>query len=191
MVICFVDMLECCSIVYCCILSAMVLLIADLRHSCFACHLQTVHSFPVILISISTKITHSFQWHTWFAKLMPWSSFPFWSTHMHCTSYLASHTMSCIMLLVHCTMIDCCFVACVIALGRAWRRVRGEGSCWVRLRGASFRQLWELCRQDDHYPRYHFYLCLLVALFYCYATLPITCLPCLRYCHAKYLTHLS
>ena len=26
---------------------------------------------------------------------------------MHCTSYLAFHAMSCIMLLVHCTVIDC------------------------------------------------------------------------------------
>ena len=34
--------------------------------------------------------------------------------------------------------------------------------CWVRLRGASFRQPWELCRQDDHYSQYHFYLSLLV-----------------------------
>ena len=31
-------------------------------------------------------------------------------------------------------------------------------------------------RQDDYYPRYHFYLCLLVAPFYRYAALPITCL---------------
>ena len=29
-------------------------------------------------------------------------------------------------------------------------------------------------RQDDHYPRYHFYLCLLVASFYRFAALPIT-----------------
>ena len=35
------------------------------------------------------------------------------------------------------------------------------------------------------YPRYHFYLCLLVAPFYRYAALPITCLPCLPYCHAS------
>ena len=33
------------------------------------------------------------------------------------------------------------------------------------------------------YPRNHFYLCLLVASFYCYAALPITCLPCLPNCH--------
>ena len=33
---------------------------------------------------------------------------------MHCTSYLAFHAMSCIMLLVHCTAIDCCSVACVL-----------------------------------------------------------------------------
>ena len=116
----------------------------------------------MIFISISTKISQSIQWHAWFAKLMPCSSFPFWSTHMHCTSNLAFHTMPCIMLLAHCIVIDCCFVACVLALGRAGRRVRERGSCRVRLRGASFRQPWEHCRQDDHYPRYHFYLCLLV-----------------------------
>ena len=38
--ICFVAMLECCSIVACCILSAIMLLIADSCHSCFARHLR-------------------------------------------------------------------------------------------------------------------------------------------------------
>ena len=147
---CFVAMLECSSIVSCCILSAMLLLLTDLHHSCFACHLQTVHPFPVILISISTEIISSFQRHTWFAKLMPWSSFPFRSTLMHCTSYLAYHAVSCIMLFVHCTMIDCWSFACVLALGRAGRWVRDRGTYWELLRGSSFRQLWELCRQDDH-----------------------------------------
>ena len=45
-------------------------------------------------------------------------------------------------------------------------------------------------RQDDHYPRYHFYLCLLVVrsiAMSCYLTLVISFLP---YCHAKPLTHL-
>src|SRR6266516_4579156 len=100
---CFVVLLECCSIVCCCVLSAMMLLSAVLHRSCFACHLQTMHPFPVSLISISIENTSSFQRHTWFAKLMPCSSFPFRSTHMHCTSYLAFHAMSCIMLRVHCT----------------------------------------------------------------------------------------
>ena len=35
------------------------------------------------------------------------------------------------------------------------------------------------------YPRNHFYLCLLVASVYRYAALPITCLPCLPYCHVS------
>ena len=61
-----VAMLGCCSIVVCCILSAILLFIADSCHSCFACHLQTVHPIPVIFISISTEITSSFQWHAWF-----------------------------------------------------------------------------------------------------------------------------
>ena len=75
--VCFVAMLECSSLVSCCILSVIMLLIADLHHPCIACHLQTVHPFSVILISILTEITSSFQRHTWFAKLMPLSSFPF------------------------------------------------------------------------------------------------------------------
>ena len=99
--ICFVAMLGCCSIVTCCILSSILLFIADQCHTCFACHLQTVHPIPVIFTSISTEIISSFQLHTWFAKLMPCSSFPFWSTHMHCISHLAYHAMYCIMLLVH------------------------------------------------------------------------------------------
>ena len=45
---------------------------------------------------------------------------------MHCISHLAYHAMYCIMLLVHCTVIDCCYIACVLALGRAGRRVRHE-----------------------------------------------------------------
>ena len=45
---------------------------------------------------------------------------------------------------------DCGSVACVLVLGRAGRWVRERGTCWVRLRGSSFRQLWEPCRQDDH-----------------------------------------
>ena len=158
----FVVMLDCCSIFILMHLYGYLLIIADRCHICFAFHFQIVHPIPVIFISISIEITSSFQWHAWFSKLMPWSSFPFWSTHMHCTSYIASHAMSCIMLLVHCTVIDYCSLACVLALCRAGRRVCERGSCRVRLRGARFRQPWELCRQDDHYPRYHFYLWLLV-----------------------------
>ena len=143
-------MLGCCSLVSCCILDGIVLLIAELCHSCFACHLQTVHPIPVIFISISTEINSSFQGCTWFAKLMPWSIFSFCSSHMHCISHPAYHAMFCIMFLVHCTVVDCCSFACVLAVGRAGRRVRERGTCRVRLRGSSFRQLWEPCRQDDH-----------------------------------------
>ena len=93
-------MLECSILVSCCLLSGTVLLIAELCHPCFACHLQIMHPIPVILISISTEIISSFHLHTWFAKLMPCSSFPFRSTHMHCISKLAYRAMYCIMLLV-------------------------------------------------------------------------------------------
>ena len=103
--ICFFSMLECCSIVTCCILSATMLLIADSCHSCFACHLQTVHPFPVIFISISTEIISSFQWRAWFAKLLPCSSFSFRSTHMHRISYLAYHS---------------CIASCCLCFSRDW-----------------------------------------------------------------------
>ena len=98
-------MLGCCSIVSWCILSAIMLLIAESCHSCFACHLQTVHPFPVIFISISTEIISSFQWHTWFAKLLPCSSFFFRSTHTHCISYLAYHS---------------CIASCCLCISRVW-----------------------------------------------------------------------
>ena len=48
--ICFVAMLGCSSLVSCCILDGIVLLIAELCHYCFACHLQIVHQIPVIFI---------------------------------------------------------------------------------------------------------------------------------------------
>src|SRR3954469_18509485 len=66
---------------------------ADYCHSCFACHLQTVHPIPMIFISISTEITSPIQWHTWFAKIMPCSYFPS-GAHI-CIAYHISHIMSC------------------------------------------------------------------------------------------------
>ena len=167
-----------------------MLLTADSCHSCFACHLQTMHPIPVISISISTEIISSFQRHTWFAKLMPCSSFSFRSTHMHCISHLAYHAMFCIMLLAHCTMIDCWSFACVLALGRAGRRVRDRGTCWVRYEDQAFVTLRTLQARWP-YPRNHFYLCLLVVRSIAmpwYLPLAISCLP---YCHVKPQTHLS
>ena len=110
--ICFVVMLECCSIVTCGILSAIMLLIADSCHSCFACHLQTVHPFPVIFISISTEIISSFQWHAWFAKLLPCSSFP--SGARICIAYHILHIIhvlhhiACAFLIVDCGSVCLC-----------------------------------------------------------------------------------
>ena len=126
---CFVAMLGCCSLVSCCILDGIVLLIADSCHSCFACHLQTVHPIPVIFISISTEIISSFQWHSWFSKLRPGSIFSFRSSHMHCISHPAYHAMFCIMLLVHFSWLIVVPFACVLVLGRAGRRVRERGTC--------------------------------------------------------------
>ena len=90
-----------------------MLLIAELCHSCFACHLQTVHPFPVIFISISTEVISSFQWHAWFAKLLPCSSFP--SGARICIAY---HILHIIHVLHHgvCAfpVIDCGSIACVL-----------------------------------------------------------------------------
>src|SRR4051812_38242068 len=105
---CFVDMFGCSSLISCCLLSSIMLLMAESCHSCFACHLRTVHPIPVIFISISTEIISPFQWRTWFAKIMPCSSLSFRSTHMHCIPHLAYHVMFCIMLLAHCIVIDGC-----------------------------------------------------------------------------------
>ena len=131
-VICFVVMLECSSLASCCILSGIVLLIAELCHLCFACHLQTMHLIPVIFKSILTEINSSFQWRTWISKLRPGSIFPFRSTHIHCISCLAYHARFSIMLLVHCTVIDCWSFASVLALDRDGRWVRDRVTCWVR-----------------------------------------------------------
>ena len=145
---CFVAMLECSRLASCCILDGIVLLIAELCHYCFACHLQIVHPFPVIFISFLTEINSSFQRRTWFSKLRPGSSFPS-GAHI-CIAYYILHIMSCFAsccLRIASWLIVVSFV-CVLVFGRAGRRVRVWGARWVCLRGS--RQLWELCRQDDH-----------------------------------------
>ena len=63
--------------------------------SCRACHSQTMHQFPVFLISISTEIISSFQRHTWLAKLMPCSSsfLPKHAYALHITSRISWHVL--------------------------------------------------------------------------------------------------
>src|SRR4051812_24727901 len=88
-------MFGCSSLIYYCLLSSIMLLNSDSCHSCLACHLQTVHPFPVIFISISTEIISSIQRHTWVAKIMPGSSFSF-SVHAyasHNTSRIPCHVL--------------------------------------------------------------------------------------------------
>ena len=114
---CFFAMLECSSFLFLMHLDGLVLLIVALRHYCFACHLQIVHPFPVIFISISTEINSSFQRNTWFAKLRPGSIFFFRSMHMHYISHPACHAMFCIMLLAHYTVVDCVFLCLCSSVG--------------------------------------------------------------------------
>ena len=142
-------MLECCSIVTWCILSAIMLLITDSCHSCFACHLQTVHPFRWSLYRFRPKSSHLSS------GILGLPSYclvhPFSSGARICIAY---HILHIIHVLHHVAcafpVFDCGSVACVLVLGRAGRRVHERGTCRVRLRGSSFRQLWESCRQDDH-----------------------------------------
>ena len=184
-------MLGCCSIVSCCMLSSIVLLIAALCHSCFACHLQTVHPNPVIFISISTEIISFYQRHTWFAKWMPCSSsfLPKHAYALHTTSRISWHVVHHVACALHRDLLW--FLACVLALGRARRRERLRGTYWERLWGSCFRKLWEPCRQDDHTLKITSIVALLVVRSIAmlrYLPLAISCLP---YCHVKPLTILS
>ena len=173
-------MLGCCSIVSCCMLSSIVLLIADL------------HPIPVIFILISTEIISSFQRHTWFAKLMPCSCFSSQSTHMHCISHLACHDMYCTMLFVHCTVIYCGSLLVFLL----WVE-RETSTCTRNLLSTLMRiklsTTQRILQARLAYPRYQFYLWLLDALSFAmpmlrYLPLAISCLP---YCHFKPLTILS
>ena len=85
----FVAMLECCSMLSLMHLDGLVLFIANRCHICFACHFQTVPPIPVIFIPISTKITSSFQWHSWIYKLRQGSIIPCQILHMHHISHSA------------------------------------------------------------------------------------------------------
>ena len=89
----FVVMFECCSIIISTLLDGYLLIIADPCHICFACHFQTVHPIPVIFISISTKITSTFQWHSCIYNLRPGSIIPCQILHMHHILHPAYHTM--------------------------------------------------------------------------------------------------
>ena len=143
-------MLGCCSIVSCCMLSSIVLLIAALCHSCLACHLQTVHPNPVIFISISTEIISSFQRHTWFAKLMHCSYFP--SGARICIAYHISHIMSCIASC--CLWIAPWFIVVPLLVFLPWVEPGDEYVHEEPVEYANEDQAFDnsenLCRQDDH-----------------------------------------
>ena len=142
-----------------------------------------MHPFPVILISISTEIISSFQRHTWFAKLMTGSIFSFRSSHMHCISHPAYHAMFCIMLLVHCTMVDCCSFACVLALGRAGRRVSDQEPVEYANKDQAFVNSENFASKMT-IPSKSLLSLLASCSLYCYVALPTTCyimppiLPC-------------
>src|SRR3954464_9711795 len=102
-------MFGCSSLISFCLLSSIMLLMAESCHSCFACHLQTVYPIPVIFISISTEITSPFQWHTWFAKIMPCSSFllPEHAHALYITSRISCHVYVVVVYYVVCLFPGC------------------------------------------------------------------------------------
>ena len=125
---CFVIVLESSSLVSYCILDGIVLLIVELCHYCFACHLQTVHPIPVIFISIRPKSTHLSSGTLGLPSYCLVHHFPsgariYGAYHiLHIIHVL--HLVACAFL-----VIDCGSVACVLVVGRAGRRVRERGTC--------------------------------------------------------------
>ena len=110
----------------------------------------------------------------------------------HAMPYLNGHASY---LIVHHAMfmlvgLPCCLLLSGLRLSLASVSFRSceDSFDYVRLSSSWTRSssLLDL-RQDDHYPRYHFYLCFSCSL-YRYDALPTTCLSCLPYCHAKPLT---
>ena len=169
-----------------------MLLVAELCHYCVACHLQAVHPIPAIFISFSTEINSSFQRHTWFAKLRPVSIFPCRSMHMHCILHPAYHVMFCIMLLVHCTVVDCVSLLLVFLL------LLEPGDEYVIEEPVEYAYEDQANVNSENFAgkmtipsKSLLSLLARCSLFcYAYAKIPTTCLSCLPYCHVKPLTHL-
>ena len=168
-----------------------MLLIADWCHICFAFHFQTMHLIPVIFISISTKINSSYHWHSWFSKLRPVLIFSFRSMHMLCISHPAYHAMFCIMLLAHCTVVDCCFPFLVFLL---WVEPGDEFVFEVPIEYAFEDQAFvflEILAGKMTIPSKSLLSLLARCSLFCYAyaMIPTTCLSFLPNCHVKPLTH--
>src|SRR4051812_19593266 len=158
-----------------------MLLMADSCHSCFACHLQTVHPIPVIFISISTKITSPFHWHTWFTKIMPGSSFSFGSMHMHCIPHLAYHAMFMWWLF---TLLFASFRCCFFGLASdnvAIVRIRSITSVCL-LHGPVLLPCGISGKMTIPSKSLLSLLARCSLFCYAYAAIPTTCLSCLPYC---------
>src|SRR4051812_13591998 len=86
-------MFGCSSLISCCLISSIVLLNAEICHSCFACHLQTVHPIPVILYRFQTKSPHLSSGILGLPRLCLVHLFP--SGARICMAYHISHIMPC------------------------------------------------------------------------------------------------
>ena len=102
---------------------------------------------------------------------------------MHCISCLAYHVMFCIMLLMLCTVIDCCSIACVLSLGRAGRRVHDEEPVEYAYEDQAFDNSKNFAGKMT-IPSKSLLSLLASCSFYRYVALPTTCyimapiLPC-------------
>ena len=186
----FFSILECSSLVSCCILGGIVLLIVELCHSCFACHSQTVHPVTVIFISISTEMNSSFQRHNWFAKLRNDSIFSFRSWHMHCIAHPAYHAMfaSC------CLRIAPWLIVGLLLVFLPWVE---PGDEYVIEEPVEYADEDQAFVNSENFagkmtiPSKSLLSLLASCSLFCYATMPTTCLSCLPYFHVKHLTHLA
>src|SRR4051812_34948204 len=112
---------------------------------------------------------------------------------MHCISHLAYHAMFCIMLVVHCVVIDVCPLLLVFLL---WVEPGDEYVNEVPVENAYEDQAFDnsenLAGKMTIPSKSLLSLLASCSLFcYAYAAIPTTCLSCLPYCHVKPLTILS
>ena len=148
---CFVVMLECSSLVSCCILVGIMLLIAELCHYLFCLPFANRASDSgdlyidfdrnQLIFLAEHLVCQVEAWFNLFHLELAYA--------LHITSRISCHVLHHVTCALHRGWLWFPFLLFLI-LGRAGRRVRDRGTRWVCLRGSSFRQLWEPCRQDDH-----------------------------------------
>ena len=158
---------------------------------CFACHLQTVHPFPVIFISIPTEIISSFQRHAWFAKLMPCSSsfLPKHAYALHITSRIAWHVLHHVACSLHRDLLwFLCLCSCFGWSQEKSTCTRNPLSTLTRIKPSTTLRTLQARWPPLEITSIFALLVVRSIAMLRYLSLAISCLP---YCHVKPLTILS